>query len=368
MSKSIRHSTLADIDCILTMLDNSRSIMRQNGNLSQWVGYPTVDDITADINAGCSYVVMEQGCAVGTFALVPGIEPTYGIIEHGRWIEPNRHYCTVHRLAKAPGAKGITRFILDYSASQCDYLRADTHADNHIVRSLFEAYGFVYSGIVYMDDGSPRRAYEWWRYDEVPVDLKAYVENEILPQYRHFDTAHREQHARRVIARAMEMALRLDADPRIVYTAAAMHDIGLAEGRELHHIASGTMIRADRHLLQWFSPAEVEQIAEAAEDHRASANHAPRSLEGCIVAEADRDVEPETIIRRTVEYGLSHYPELDHEAHWQRTLQHLHEKYAEGGYIKLWLDDSPNRQPLEELRALIHDEVRLRKLFETFMP
>ena len=108
-------------------------------------------------------------------------------------------------------------------------------------------------------------------------------------------------------------------------------------------------------------------IAEAAEDHRASATRAPRSLLGCIVAEADRDVEPETIVRRTVEYGLSHYPELDQEGHWRRTLEHLQEKYGEEGYIKLWLKDSPNEEPLSELRALMADEPRLRVLFERFM-
>ncbi len=87
---------------------------------------------------------------------------------------------------------------------------------------------------------------------------------------------------------------------------------------------------------------------------------------GCIVAEADRDVEPETIVRRTVEYGLSHYPELEKEGHWLRTLEHLHEKYAEGGYIKLWLDDSPNEAPLADLRDLIRDEQRLRPLFDQY--
>jgi uncharacterized protein len=78
-------------------------------------------------------------------------------------------------------------------------------------------------------------------------------------------------------------------------------------------------------------------------------------------------VEPETIVRRTVEYGMSHYPELDREGHWQRTLEHLHEKYAEGGYIKLWLPDSPNAAPLAELRALIADEQRLRPLFDQYL-
>ena len=72
-------------------------------------------------------------------------------------------------------------------------------------------------------------------------------------------------------------------------------------------------------------------------------------------------------MRRTVEYGLSHYPELDREGHWQRTLEHLHEKYAEGGYLKLWMDNSPNAAPLKELRELIQDEPRLRKLFDTMI-
>ena len=146
-----------------------------------------------------------------------------------------------------------------------------------------------------------------------------------------------------------------------------MHDIGICEGREIHHLASGRIIRADQKLRQWFTEEEIETIAQAAEDHRASATTKPRSLLGCIISEADRDIEPETIVRRTVEYGLSHYPELDHEGHWQRTLEHLHEKYAEGGYLKLWMDDSPNAAPLADLRALIHDERRLRELFDSII-
>ena len=151
----------------------------------------------------------------------------------------------------------------------------------------------------------------------------------------------------------------------LIYAAASMHDIGICEGREVHHLASGRIIRADQNLRRWFSEEEIELIAQAAEDHRASATSKPRSLLGCILSEADRDIEPETIVRRTVEYGLSHYPELDREGHWQRTLDHLHEKYAEGGYIKLWMDDSPNAAPLADLRALIRDEARLRPLFDT---
>jgi uncharacterized protein len=82
------------------------------------------------------------------------------------------------------------------------------------------------------------------------------------------------------------------------------------------------------------------------------------------VAEADRMIVPETIIRRTIQFGLSHYPELDREGHWERTLEHLHEKYAEGGYLKLLIKGSPNEAPLAELRCIIHDTERLRAIFD----
>ncbi len=117
-------------------------------------------------------------------------------------------------------------------------------------------------------------------------------------------------------------------------------------------------------LRPWFSAGGLETIAQAAEDHRASSDHAPRSLYGRIVAEADRLIEPEQIIRRTIQYGLAHYPELPREGHWQRMLDHLQEKYAEGGYLQLWIPESPNAARLAELRDVIRDRQALRTLFE----
>ena len=106
-------------------------------------------------------------------------------------------------------------------------------------------------------------------------------------------------------------------------------------------------------------------MARAVEDHRASSDHEPRSIYGKIVAEADRQIDPETIIRRTVQYGLSHYPGLDREGHWNRMLEHLNEKYAEGGYLRLWIPESDNAAKLAKLRVLIADEARLRLMFDT---
>ena len=379
----IRKSLPDDIGLILSMYDHSRSVMRADGNMTQWVGYPTRSDIEEDIVRGVSYIIEGEAERMGTFALVPGVEPTYGYIDHGRWIDEHTPYATLHRLAAMPGTSGIADIAFRYAKEHFDHLRVDTHHDNRPMRHILEKEGFVYCGIIYMPDGAPRDAYEWWRYDNVPADLKEYVETEILPRHEQYDTAHRPDHIRRVIARAIGIGERLEvkgemADAidnshlspltsHLIYAAAAMHDIGICEGREVHHLASGRIIRADHNLCRWFSEEEIELIAQAAEDHRASATTKPRSLLGCIIAEADRDIEPETIVLRTVEYGLSHYPSLDREGHWQRTLDHLHEKYAEDGYIKLWMDDSPNAAPLAELRALIRDEAKLRKLFESFI-
>ena len=198
------------------------------------------------------------------------------------------------------------------------------------------------------------------------ITLQAYIESAILPRYKDFDPAHRTDHALQVIAESLKLAKHYDVDERMVYTIAAYHDIGLCEGRERHHLVSGRMLRADERLHEWFTDEEIETMAQAVEDHRASLDHAPRSIYGRIVAEADRLIDPMTVLLRTVQYGLSHYPELDKEQHYQRYCEHLQEKYAEGGYLKLWIPESDNAARLAELRALIADEVRKRKVFEQF--
>ncbi|MBQ9410696.1 MAG: HD domain-containing protein [Bacteroidales bacterium] len=195
--------------------------------------------------------------------------------------------------------------------------------------------------------------------------LKEYLDREVIPRYAAFDKAHREDHALAVISRALDMAAQYpEIDTDMLYTAAACHDLGLAVDRKTHHLESGRIIREDPRLREWFTPEQIEVIAQAAEDHRASAKTPPRSLYGCLVAEADRMIVPETIIQRTVQFGLSHYPELDKEGHWERTLEHLHEKYAEGGYLHLLIPGSPNEAPLARLRGTIRNQSLLRSIFE----
>lgn len=194
--------------------------------------------------------------------------------------------------------------------------------------------------------------------------LSAFLEAEVIPRYAAFDKAHREDHARSVVQRALQMAAFYPVDRNILYAAAACHDLGLEVDRKTHHLESGRIIRGMARLGEWFGPEQTETIAQAAEDHRASSDHEPRSIYGRLVAEADRLIEPEQIIRRTVQFGLSHYPELDKEGHWMRTVEHLHEKYYYGGYLKLWIPESPNATKLEQLRKIIADESTLKEVFD----
>lgn len=200
-------------------------------------------------------------------------------------------------------------------------------------------------------------------YDNIPIALQAYVERYILPRYSNFDPAHRQPHIRAVIDESLHLAALNHANPFLAYTIAAYHDLGLVEGRERHHLVSAQILLADTTLRNWFSPQQIALMAQAIEDHRASSSHEPRSLYGKIVAEADRQIEPTDIVRRTIQYGLAHYSQLPLEGHWQRALDHLHEKYGRQGYLKLWFPQSHNATGLENLRLLIDDTPRLRHLF-----
>ena len=195
-------------------------------------------------------------------------------------------------------------------------------------------------------------------------ELIAYIEREIIPRYDHFDKAHQRDHVLMVIKQSLDIASRLDVDMDMVYAIAAYHDTGICEGREHHHEVSSRIIKADRQLRQWFTEEQIQTMADAAEDHRASAKQAPRTIYGRIVAEADRFIDPLTIVQRTIQYGLDHYPELDREAQYLRMVTHLREKYGRNGYLKLWFPDSPNAARLERLRLIIDDERELRRLFE----
>ena len=87
-----------------------------------------------------------------------------------------------------------------------------------------------------------------------------------------------------------------------------------------------------------------------------------RTIYGAIVAEADRHIDPETILRRTLQFGMKQNPNADFEWHFDRAYEHMLEKYAEGGYMRLWLNSKRNVEGLTALRAIIHDTTQMRNI------
>ena len=211
---------------------------------------------------------------------------------------------------------------------------------------------------------------------DINPTLEKYIFEEIVPRYASFDAAHKEDHALTVISQALELLDGRDSwvaeqaavepfwltavDRAMLLTAAACHDLGLVNGRERHHLDSGIIIRADQRLREWFTEEQIEVIAQAAEDHRASGKGAPRSIYGMLIAEADRVIDRETIIRRTIQFGLKHYPDLCREGQMERAREHLVEKYGRGGYLRLWIPWSSNASRLNALQDLIADPEALK--------
>lgn len=200
--------------------------------------------------------------------------------------------------------------------------------------------------------------------NHVNLELMNFVETQILPRYTTFGPSHGLAHVKRVIERSLVLARKTGANQNMAYIAAAYHDLGMSGPRAIHHLTGGKILQADQRLRKWFTEDQVTIMREAVEDHRASSSHAPRNIYGKIVAEADRDLDPEVVFRRTVQFGLEQYPEKSREEHWLRFFEHMQNKYSHHGYITLWIPGSPNHQYLEEIRRIISNPPELRKQFE----
>ena len=68
-------------------------------------------------------------------------------------------------------------------------------------------------------------------------EIKAFLEAEIVPRYDAFDAGHRRDHVHSVMRESLRLATFYpQVEPSMVLVAAAYHDLGLAVGREVHHV------------------------------------------------------------------------------------------------------------------------------------
>ncbi|MBO4740958.1 MAG: N-acetyltransferase [Bacteroidales bacterium] len=158
---NIRKATTDDLPTIMRIIDHGRDIMRKNGNTKQWTnGYPSEKQILTDIDNGNGYLICENGTPVATFAMIIGDEPTYKEIFNGQWIDNSRQYTTIHRLATTSKCHGIAELCFDFAWEKTRNIRIDTHRDNLIMRHIAEKYEFLYCGIIYLDNGDERLAFQ----------------------------------------------------------------------------------------------------------------------------------------------------------------------------------------------------------------
>jgi len=189
----IRPATVIDLPALRPVFEAAKAIMRADGNLEQWSapGFPPEDLLLRDIDLGGGYVILSDEISpraslgrddevitpadghaaisngaeggvekpiVGYFALLPSPEPTYSYID-GAWLT-DEPYGVIHRMASHPDAHGIFSAVIDFASSRYAHLRIDTHRDNRIMQHLILKHGFTYCGIIWLQDGTERLAYE----------------------------------------------------------------------------------------------------------------------------------------------------------------------------------------------------------------
>ena len=155
----IRNARPSDWDDLMDIYARARRFMKQAGNPTQWGdSSPQEQQIRDDIRLGHSYVYVLEGRVQAVFAMIPGEDPTYRVIQ-GAWLN-DLPYCAVHRVASRGEVKGVATQVLAWCMDRCGNIRIDTHDDNLPMQHVLEKNGFVRCGRIWSEDGSPRIAYQ----------------------------------------------------------------------------------------------------------------------------------------------------------------------------------------------------------------
>ena len=157
----IRRAVKADLNAVLKVYKAAKAYMVASGNPAQWEeGYPECV-LDRDIDKENLYVLCgRDGTVHAAFVFALGEDPTYAYIEKGSW-RSDEPYGTIHRIGSDGKMKGVFSLCLDFCSAVIPHLRADTHQDNKTMQHVLEKHGFVRRGIIYVEDGTPRIAYDF---------------------------------------------------------------------------------------------------------------------------------------------------------------------------------------------------------------
>ena len=162
-------STLNEVPIIMKIIGDAQRFLATLG-IDQWQdGYPNEEQVRLDINNQDSYVILnDDEVIIGTTVFTFKPESTYQEIE-GEWkTSENSLYGVIHRLAVDDSYRkaGLARFVFD----QCEQLvkqhliakslRIDTHRGNLGMQGLLKKRNYSYCGVIYLDSGDDRLAFE----------------------------------------------------------------------------------------------------------------------------------------------------------------------------------------------------------------
>ena len=156
----IRKALQGELSAVMEIYDSARAYMRENGNPEQWAGgYPARELIESDIENGFCHVCVEGEEILGVFYYAEGNDPTYEVIEDGAWLD-DAPYGVIHRIAVAARGRGVAAACFDFALARCGNVKIDTHACNLPMQHTLAKNGFSRCGTIYVEDGSPRIAYQ----------------------------------------------------------------------------------------------------------------------------------------------------------------------------------------------------------------
>lgn len=161
-----RKTNETDLNDIMIIIRQAQDYFKKQG-INQWQNnYPNEDTIRNDMNKNYSYVLLKDNIAVATAAVSFEGEKTYDTIYEGQWIS-NSTYAVIHRIAVNDNYKGlgISSKIIHNVEQLCinrgiSSIKVDTHEDNLSMQKLLEKNKFKYCGIIYLEDGNKRIAFE----------------------------------------------------------------------------------------------------------------------------------------------------------------------------------------------------------------
>lgn len=197
--------------------------------------------------------------------------------------------------------------------------------------------------------------------EEINKDLKKCIEENIFPQYENNNIGgHGIDHIKYVIERSFEIIkeFNLDVDKNMAYVTAAYHDLGYKRNPEKHEEVSSEMFKEDQNMNKFFNEEQINTIADAIADHRASSKHEARNIYGKIVSSADRNISVNTTLKRSILFYKTKYKNEDIKDMdiIENSYKKLSSKYGKGGYAKMYYPDNKYNEFIKSMEELIENK------------